>query len=124
MRLRGIRGATTVSANEEEPILEATRELLKAIVKKNRVQPEDIASVFVTMSPDLDATFPARAIRTMPGWEAVPLMCATEVDVPGALQKCIRLLVLNNTEQRPSEIRHVYLREARRLRPDLAEKQA
>ncbi|PTX59907.1 chorismate mutase [Melghirimyces profundicolus] len=122
MSVRGIRGATTVSANEEQSVLDATRELLEAIVAKNRIQPDDIASVFITMSPDLNATFPARAIRAMTGWEAVPLMCASEIDVPGALSRCIRLMVLVNTDRTPSEIRHVYLGKARRLRPDLAEK--
>lgn len=121
MSLRGIRGATTVSDNEEGAILEATRELLEVVVERNGVCPEDIASVFVTMSPDLNATFPARGIRTLPGWKQVPLMCATEVDVPGALQKCIRLLVLANTDRDPSGIRHVYLRDARQLRPDLTD---
>ncbi|SMO42656.1 chorismate mutase [Melghirimyces algeriensis] len=122
MSVRGIRGAITVSVNEEEPILEATRKLLREIVDRNHVQPEEIVSVFITMSPDLDATFPARAIRIMPGWEAVPLMCATEIDVPGALERCIRLLILVNTELQANEIHHAYLGEARRLRPDLAER--
>lgn len=91
------------------------------MVERNGVHPAEIASVFVTMSPDLNATFPARGIRTMPGWKEVPLMCATEVDVPGALQKCIRLLVLANSDRDASGIRHVYLGDARQLRPDLAD---
>ncbi|MFD1427761.1 chorismate mutase [Kroppenstedtia sanguinis] len=121
MSLRGIRGATTVSANESEAILNATRELLGEMTEKNGVRPADIASVFATMSPDLNATFPARGIRTIPEWKEVPLMCATEVDVPGALQKCIRLLILANSDEDASGIQHVYLREARQLRPDLVE---
>lgn len=118
--VRGIRGATTVTANDGEMILTATRELLEAIVAANGVEPDDIASVFITMSPDLSAIFPAEAIRTMPGWERVPLMCASEIDVPGSLPRCIRLLILANTTQSPREVKHVYQGEAKRLRPDLA----
>ncbi|PTM58684.1 chorismate mutase [Desmospora activa DSM 45169] len=119
--VRGIRGATTVTANDAEVILTATRELLEAIVAANGVEPDDIASVFITMSSDLNATFPAEAIRTMPGWEWVPLMCASEIDVPGSLPRCIRLLILTDTTQSQREVKHVYLGEAKRLRPDLAE---
>ncbi|SFS94511.1 chorismate mutase [Marininema halotolerans] len=119
MKVRGIRGATTVEVNEEEAILTATRQLLEEIVEHNKVLPEDIASVFITATSDLTATFPAMAIRRMPDWEAVPLMCATEIDVPGSLPLCIRLLLHANTDRGQKEIRHVYLREARNLRPDL-----
>lgn len=121
MSVRGIRGAITVTVNEEAPILRATRELLETMVTQNSILPEDVAGVFVTMSPDLNATFPAKAIRTLPGWAAVPLMCSTEVDVPGSLARCIRLMVLVNTDRESTAIQHVYLGEARRLRPDLAE---
>ncbi|GGE11332.1 chorismate mutase AroH [Marinithermofilum abyssi] len=120
MKVRGIRGATTVEHNDADEILAATAELLEEMVRLNHVDPDDIASVFITMSPDLNATFPARAIRTMSGWETVPLMCATEIDVPGGLARCIRLLMLVNTELSPRAIRHAYLKEARKLRPDLA----
>ncbi|SDW59093.1 chorismate mutase [Marininema mesophilum] len=122
MIVRGIRGATTVEANEEDVILEATRQLLEEIVEKNEVYPGDIASVFITATSDLTATFPARAIRMMKGWEAVPLMCATEIDVPGGLPRCIRLLLHANTDQGQHEIYHVYLREARSLRPDIEDR--
>lgn len=119
MNVRGIRGATTVSANQTSLILEATQELLGEIIRLNQVKPEDIASVFITVSPDLNATFPARIIRDLEGWEMVPLMCSVEIDVPEGLSKCIRLLVHINTCKEQKEIHHVYLRKARSLRPDL-----
>ncbi|WP_027084948.1 chorismate mutase [Cohnella panacarvi] len=120
MSVRGIRGAITVEVNEEKPILDATIELLANIVEVNRIVPEDIACVWVTVTQDLDATFPARAIRQMPGWELVPLMCSLEVPVKGSLEKCVRLMVLVNTEAAQSDIRHVYLGGAQVLRPDLS----
>ncbi|MBO7744100.1 chorismate mutase [Paenibacillus sp. MWE-103] len=120
MSVRGIRGAITVVVNEEQPILEATAELLNGIVSANRIEPAEIASVFVTVTGDLDATFPARAIRAMDGWDLVPLMCALEVPVQGSLEKCIRLMVLVNTELTQEQVEHVYLGGAKALRPDLA----
>ncbi|NBD22578.1 chorismate mutase [Paenibacillus glycinis] len=120
MQVRGIRGAITVEVNEEQPILQATVELLNSIVKVNGIVPTDIASVFVTVTGDLDATFPARAIRAMGGWELVPLMCALEVPVKGSLEKCIRLMVLVNTDKTQEQVEHVYLGGAKALRPDLA----
>ncbi|QHT60542.1 chorismate mutase [Paenibacillus lycopersici] len=120
MSVRGIRGAITVDVNEEQPILQATAELLSGIVRANGIVPDDIASVFVTVTGDLDATFPARAIRAMAGWDLVPLMCALEVPVKGSLAKCIRLMVLVNTEKTQEQVEHVYLGGAKALRPDLA----
>lgn len=122
MAVRGIRGAITVKHNEEKEILEATIELLNDIIKQNSIVPEDICSVFVTMTTDLDATFPARAIRQMNGWELVPLMCSIEIPVQGSLPLCIRLMVQVNTEKKQNEIVHVYLNDAVKLRPDLAGK--
>ncbi|QYR19899.1 chorismate mutase [Paenibacillus sp. sptzw28] len=119
MSVRGIRGAITVEVNEEQPILQATVELLNGIVKENGIVPDDICSVFVTVTGDLDATFPARAIRQMGGWELVPLMCALEVPVKGSLEKCIRLMVLVNTDKTQRQIEHVYYGGAQALRPDL-----
>lgn len=119
MKVRGIRGATTVHMNEEKVILEATRELLQKIISENQLHPREICSVFITATPDLTATFPALAIRLMPGWELVPLMCASEIDVPGALSHCIRLLLHVNTTLEPEAIVHPYLRDAKVLRPDL-----
>ncbi|AGA57977.1 monofunctional chorismate mutase, clade 1 [Thermobacillus composti KWC4] len=123
MSVRGIRGATTVEANEEQFILEATAELFQQLVDANGIVPEDIASIIITVTQDLDAAFPARAIRELPGWDLVPLMCALEVSVKGSLEKCIRLMVHVNTDKRQDEIRHIFLGRARTLRPDLAEKE-
>lgn len=116
--MRGIRGAVTVERNLAEEIVSATRELLEAIIKENDLKPEDIACAFFTVTADLDAEFPASAAREM-GWKYVPLLCATEIDVPGRLGKCIRIMVLVNTEKSQKELKHIYLREAARLRVDL-----
>ena len=119
MPTRGIRGATTVAEDEAETILQATRELLEAIVKENAsMRPEDIGSAIFTVTEDLAATFPAQAARQM-GWSMVPMMCAREIPVPGALPKVIRVLVHWNTDTPQVEIKHVYLRGAVKLRPDL-----
>lgn len=120
MAVRGIRGATTVKENEEKEILEATTEMLLRIVEDNHVVPEDICSVFVTTTQDLTAAFPAKAIREMTGWELVPLMCSLEIPVQPSLPKCIRLMVHVNTDKSQREIRHVYLNDAKILRPDIA----
>lgn len=120
MAVRGIRGATTVKENEEKEILEATTEMLLRIVEDNNVVPEDICSVFVTTTQDLTAAFPAKAIREMTGWELVPLMCSLEIPVQPSLPKCIRLMVHVNTDKSQREIRHVYLNDAKILRPDIA----
>jgi chorismate mutase len=119
MAIRGIRGATTVSADESEIILQATRELLEEILDENLgMKPEDIASAIFTVTEDLASTFPAQAARQM-GWSLVPMLCSREIPVPGSLQKVIRVLVHWNTEKLQSEITHVYLRDAVKLRPDL-----
>lgn len=122
MYARGIRGATTVTRNDAEEILHATTKLLQEIVVQNAVQPEQIANIWITMTEDLNATFPARAIRAMEGWDLVPLMCAIEIPVKGSLPLCIRLMVTINTDKEQHEIRHVYLNEAIALRPDLSSK--
>jgi chorismate mutase len=119
MPIRGIRGATTVSVDEPDLILQATRELLEAILDENEgMHPEDIASAVFTVTDDLASTFPAQAARQM-GWELVPMLCAREIPVPDSLPRVIRVLVHWNTEIPQSEIKHVYLREAVKLRPDL-----
>ncbi|MFC4777569.1 chorismate mutase [Paenibacillus sp. GCM10023252] len=120
MSVRGVRGAITVDVNEEQPILSATIDLLNEIVTDNGITPEDICSVFITVTGDLDSTFPARAIRKMGGWELVPLMCSVEIPVKGSLEKCIRLMVHVNTDKSQAEIKHVYLGGAQALRPDLS----
>ncbi|MCL5610994.1 MAG: chorismate mutase [Chloroflexi bacterium] len=119
MAIRGIRGATTVSADEPDLILEATRELLEAILGANAsMKPEDVASALFTVTEDLASTFPAQAARQM-GWSLVPMLCAREIPVPGSLPKVIRVLVHWNTDVPQNEITHVYLHDAVRLRPDL-----
>jgi chorismate mutase len=119
MPIRGIRGATTVAADEPNLILQATRELLEEILEENEgMQPEDVASAIFTVTDDLVSTFPAQAAREM-GWSLVPMLCAREIPVPNSLSRVIRVLVHWNTDVLQSEITHVYLREAVRLRPDL-----
>lgn len=120
MAWRGIRGAVGVEANEAGAIAAATRELLQRIVAANSVSVEDVAAVLFTATPDLDAAYPARAARDM-GWTNVPLLCAQEMAVTGSLPRCVRVLVLWNTDLPPDRVRHVYLGRARALRLDLAE---
>lgn len=116
---RGIRGATTAAANTAEDILEATEEMMRAVIALNDLQPEDVASAIFTTTPDLTATFPALAAREI-GWLEVPLMCSHEMNVPGALQKCVRVLLHVNTTKAAHQIKHVYLKGARQLRPEWA----
>jgi chorismate mutase len=119
MTIRGIRGAITVSADQPDLILQATRELLESILDENAgMSPEDVASAIFTVTDDLVSTFPAQAARQM-GWELVPMLCAREIPVPNSLPRVIRVLVHWNTELPQSEIKHVYLRDAVKLRPDL-----
>jgi len=119
MPIRGIRGATTVSADEPDLILQATRELLEEILAENeKMQPEDVASAIFTVTDDLNSTFPAQGARQM-GWGLVPMLCAREIPVPNSLPRVIRVLVHWNTELKQNEITHVYLRDAVKLRPDL-----
>lgn len=123
MYTRGIRGATTVEVNEKEEIISATEELLEEIVQQNLFDPQDIGSVLFTVTKELTTTFPAEAARKR-GWTMVPMLCATEIPVPGSLPMCIRVLIHVNTTKRQDEIRHVYLRRAVALRPDWSGVQA
>lgn len=115
---RGIRGAITVDSDDKLAIARATERLLREIVARNEIELEDIASVLFTLTPDLQAAFPALAARDM-GWRTVPMLHAVEIDVPGALGKVIRLLMHVNTARSAAEIEHVYLDGAKVLRPDL-----
>lgn len=119
MSVRGIRGATTASTNSREAILDATRELLDAIIAANHVASEDIISAYFTMTPDLDEAFPARAARDL-GWSDVALLDAQAPHVTDDLPRCIRVLIHWSTDRAAGEIQHVYLRDARQLRPDRA----
>lgn len=119
MTVRGIRGATTVEADDKEMILKATGELLEEICRANGIEHyEDIVSAIFTTTSDLTSTFPAEAARTM-GMGLVPLLCATEIPVPGSMPRVIRILLHVNAEKRQDEIQHVYLGESKRLRPDI-----
>jgi chorismate mutase len=120
MRFRGVRGAVTVDANTEAAILDATQELLERMTAANEVDPDDIAGVLFTVTPDLNRAFPAEAGRRLPGWAHVPLMCAQEIPVPDAVARCVRVLMLVNTTKTAAEVHHIYLRGAERLRPDLS----
>jgi chorismate mutase len=123
MLVRGIRGATTVPANTREDILAATRELLDEIVRANEIDPDHVASIIFSTTPDLSAEFPAVAAREV-GFTHVALECVHEMNVPGALAKCLRVLMHVNTERSARDIKHVYLRGARVLRRDLVEEAA
>ena len=111
MMSRGLRGAITADSNTSEAILSATKEMFQRMVEANDIEREAIAGLFLTTSPDLDAEFPALAIRQM-GWTGVPLLCAQEINVPRGLQKCIRALLLVNTSKSLDQLTHVYLRGA------------
>lgn len=113
-----MRGAVSVARNEAGPIVAATESLLLQMLEQNGVQPPDVISILFTATPDLDAEFPAAAARSL-GLDDVPLMCASEIDVPGSLPRCVRVMLHVYTERAYASLRHVYLGEARRLRSDL-----
>ena len=117
-KTRGIRGAVQAEANSKDSIFKATRILLQEIVEANDLAVDDIASVFFTATVDLNADYPAYAARDL-GWTSVPLLCAREMDVPGGMERVIRVLLHVNTAKSQSEINHRYLGETRKLRPDL-----
>ncbi len=120
MLLRGIRGAVSVPQNTRSAIFAATTDLLSQIIARNQLDPEDMVAVFFTMTEDLNAAFPAEAARSM-GLQQVPLLCSREVTVAGSVPSIIRVLLLVNRTGPLASVRHVYLGEARRLRPDLGE---
>jgi chorismate mutase len=114
-----VRGATTVDANTSEEILKETRRLLALMIRLNGIEPEDVASAVFSVTADLNAEFPALAARQL-GWMDVPLLCTREIDVPGSLPGCIRILIQWNTDKPQDAITHVYVKEAVELRPDLS----
>ena len=118
MPMRAVRGATQVAANERDSIIESSAELVRAVLDRNAIEPEDLISVIFTATPDLTAEFPAYAARAI-GITDVPLLCATEIDVPGAMPRVIRLLAHVESERHRDELRHVYLHGAAQLRTDL-----
>lgn len=120
---RGIRGATTVVEDKEMQILQHTKDLLQEMIELNNVKSNDVSHVFVSVTKDLQATFPAKALRTLGDeWKFVPIMCMQEIDVPGGLPKCIRVMMVTRTEIRQQDIKHVFHHEAKKLRPDLFER--
>ena len=119
-RVRGLRGATTVSENTAAAITEAVTELLDAVEFQNPLDPAEIVSVTFSVTPDIDAIFPASVARRRPGWEQVPLLDVQHMQVAGSLPRCIRILIHLNTPLAQAELRPVYLRQAANLRPDLA----
>ena len=118
MLVRGIRGAITVNSNTKEEIIEITKELLVALQRENNFKIEDIVSIFFSITPDLNAVFPAQAAREL-GWKKVPLFDLQEIDVPGSLPRCIRILIQINCQKSQPEIKPCYLRGAKILRKDL-----
>ncbi len=119
MRVRGVRGAISVVENSREAIVAATRELLSEMLKSNGINDfEDLASVIFTTTVDLTATFPAEAAREL-GMHQVPLLCASEIDVPCRLPRCVRVLMHWNTVKSQKDVVHVYLGDAKSLRPDI-----
>lgn len=117
--IRGVRGATTVNSNTEEEIISSAEELFAKMIELNKIKPEDVASVFISTTDDINASFPAKALRKFNGWKFVPVMCMREMPVPDSLKMCIRVMLHLNTEKLQNEIVHVYLKEAHVLRPDL-----
>jgi len=119
MLCRGVRGATTADANTRDDILAATRQLLALMIRINGIEPDQVASAVFSLTRDLDAEFPALAARQL-GWLDVPLLCTYEVDVPGSLRRCVRVLIHWNTDKPQNAIRHIYVKDAERLRPDIS----
>ena len=119
-KVRGVKGATTTAGTSAEDVLSATEQLLSILIEENGIDQDDVAAVQFTTSPDLVAEFPAVAARERLDWNDVPLMCGHEMARPGALTQCIRILIFWNTDKAQNEVKHVYLNDAAKLRPDLS----
>lgn len=120
LRLLGIRGATTADTNTSEDIYNSTVELMKKLVDFNEIDKNEIVHCIFTVSPDITADFPAKAARLGLGWDRVPMICAQEIDVPLKIKHCIRVLITTYSHLEKTKIKHIYLREAAKLRPDLS----
>lgn len=116
---KAVRGAITVKENLPEQINQATLELMNELIKANNLKQDQIVSIIFTMTPDLNAEFPAKSVRVNLGWGDAPMICASEIPVPGSIEKCIRVMITFNTTKLKRELKHVYLKEAQNLRPDL-----
>lgn len=118
--LRGIRGAITVEKNEKIIVNEAVEELLEKIINENEIKTEDIGAAIFSATADIDVTFPAAAARKLAGWDMVPLFDAQQMAVDNSIERCIRVLLLVDTDKKQNEIQHIYLRRAQNLRPDIS----
>ncbi len=118
--IRGIRGAITVKENDADEMVANTKILLDEMIKKNEIVPENVAQVLISTTEDLDAVFPARAMRMLDGWTYVPVMCMREIPVVNSLEKCIRIMMTVETDIPQDQIEHIYLEGAVVLRPDLS----
>lgn len=122
MITRAIRGATTIEDNTKDSIKESTIELLSEILNQNKIKKEDISHVIFTLTKDINADFPAKFARLELDFEDVPMICSNEIEVPNALPFCVRVLMVVNSELSQNEIKHIYLKNAKTLRPDLEDK--
>jgi chorismate mutase len=118
--IRGVRGAITVKENTADEIVSATEILLQTMIEQNAISAEDVASIFISATDDINSTFPAKALRSLKDWTFVPVICMRELAIPDALSKCVRVMMHVNTEKTQAEIVHAYLQGAVGLRPDLA----
>jgi chorismate mutase len=118
MAVRGIRGAITITEDKPVEVLQATKELLEEIILQNEIESRDLASIIFTVTNDIKSTFPAEAARSM-GLNLVPLLCSQEISVIGSIPLCIRILLHTNTNKSQEEIKHIFMRDASRLREDL-----
>lgn len=119
--IRGVRGATTVEQDTETEVVAAVENLMNEMIAANEIDPEMVASVFVSATDDICSVFPAKALRSMDGWRYVPVTCMAEIPVENSLKLCIRVMLHLNTTKSQAEIQHIYQAGAKVLRPDLAE---
>lgn len=120
MRVRAIRGATTLEVDERDHLIERTQEMIQAMFARNGMTEDDLVSMVFTATMDINSAFPAEAAREA-GFVHTPLLCARELEIDGGIERCIRVLVHAYTDRSPTELRHVYLHQARQLRTDLPE---
>lgn len=120
MSVRAIRGAITVENNTRDEILTATKTLLSEMIAANNIVKDDMIGIFFTMTNDLDECYPAVAAREM-GYTDIPLVCYAELNIKNSLQKCIRILLQFNTDKENVQLKHIYMKGAKVLRPDLVE---
>lgn len=117
--IRGVRGAITVKQNTEEEIVAAAEKLFREAISANNISPNNVASIFISATEDVNSAFPAKALRNIQGWRYVPVMCMKELSVTDSLQMCIRIMIHINTELDQEDIKHIYLEGGKQLRPDL-----